>query len=482
MRILTYIAFAILLAGAGSCSSFLDPGAPKNQMPAALAFTDDKTATASVTGVLSRMNQLNYQFANVLSMILPAMAADEFVYAVSSAPFDEFKDNAVSSANQYVSTLWSQPYSYIAQANACIEGLEAATGLSPAVKSQLLGEARFIRAFCYFYLVNYFGDVPLVQTTDISVSNTLGRAPAAEVYTAIIADLQDAKERLGNGYPAGAAVDAGGERIRANKAVASALLARAYLYTEQWQAAAAEATAVIGNSLYRLMDTEALDDVFKANSDETIWQLQAVNTAGGRNTWEGFLLIPATPTSSPLFRLVPGYLYDAFEAGDERFASWVGSVTTSTGAEHRYPYKYKARFGVTPVQEYTMVLRLAEQYLIRAEAALMQGRPEEAMVDINTIRRRAGLAELPADAGAYGGAGAFAAAAREALEQERRVELFGEWGHRWFDLRRWPSVTGDTNKTRADDVLPALKNDWQSADIYLPLPDAATRTNPNLLK
>lgn len=472
MRSIIHIILLSFLIVAGSCSSFLEPGPPKNQMPAELAFSDDKTATASVTGVLTRMNQLNYQFANVLSMILPAMSADEFFYAAASAPYDEFRENAVTSSNSNVNTLWSQPYQYIAQANICVEGLEAATGLSDPVKSQLLGEAKFIRAFNYFYLVNNFGGVPLILGTNVMENNVKGRTPADEVYAAIIADLRDAKNLLFDGYPAGTAVNTTGERIRANKGAASALLARAYLYTGQWALAEAEATEVIGNSRYRLMDTEDISDVFLLNSDEAIWQLQAVNTAGGRNTWEGFLLIPGTPTSSPLFRLVPGYLYDAFETGDKRRENWVGSMTTAADVTHLYPFKYKARFGVTPIQEYTMVLRLAEQYLIRAEARLAQPNTSGALDDLNTIRERAGLDALEL--------GNDVAAIREALEQERRIELFGEWGHRWYDLRRWPSVTGEAGKTRADDVLPALKSQWKSSAIYLPLPDAATRSNPNL--
>lgn len=455
-----------------ACESYLDAGNPKDQMPSSLAFSDDKTATASVTGVFTRMNQLNYQFANVLSMILPAMSADEFVYAIASAAFDEFKNNAVLPSNQYTNTFWTQPYSYIAQANFCVEGLEAADGLSADVKSQLIGEAKFIRAFCYFYLVNNFGDVPLILGTKVMENNTKPRTPASEVYAAIIDDLIDAKSKLFDGYPQGDVVDADGERIRPNKGAATALLARSYLYTQQWALAEQQATELIGSSTYSLLPEAELDAVFQANSREAIWQLQAVNTSGGRNTWEGFLLVPAAPTSSPLFRLIPGYLYDAFEDGDARFEKWVGSMTTAAGVTHRYPYKYKIRTGVSPAKEYTMVLRLSEQYLIRAEASLMLQKYDAARADLNTIRERAGLQDLAT--------ANDPALLREALEQERRVELFGEWGHRWYDLRRWPSISGQAGKTRADDILPSLKPAWQSKAIYLPLPNDALLTNPNL--
>src|SRR5690606_41616797 len=82
------------------------------------------------------------------------------------------------SYNWYVYIYWASLYQYIYQANASIEGLEKADNLNPQVKSQLLGEAKFIRAFCYFYLVNYFGDVPLILTTDALANNhrQIGRA------------------------------------------------------------------------------------------------------------------------------------------------------------------------------------------------------------------------------------------------------------------------------------------------------------------
>lgn len=470
-----YIIHITLLASIlvfSSCESFVEPGPPRTEIPLELAFADDKTATASVVGIYARMNNLNYQFANVLSLVLPGMAADELMYAAASPPFDEFRNNTVLSSNQYADLFWSSLYRYIYQANACVEGLERADNLNPQVKSQLIGEAKFIRAFCHFYLVNYYGDVPLILTTDASENNHKPRTPSAEVYAAIIDDLKDARDNLFNSYPSAERADAGGQRIRPNKGVASALLARVYLYTGQFALAEAEATAVISNSLYGLLDKADINDVFHANSAEAIWQLQAINTAGGRNTWEGFLLIPGTPTANPLFRLVPGGLYDAFEEGDLRRANWVGSRTTAADVTYLFPFKYQARFGVIPIEEYTMVFRLAEQYLIRAEARLGQNQPGTALQDINIIRDRAGLNAIPATNDVN--------VVRQALEQERRIELFAEWGHRWFDLRRWPSVTGDPGKTRADDILAPVKPAWQSKAIYLPIPDEAIRTNPNL--
>ena len=122
------------------------------------------------------------------------------------------------------------------------------------------------------------------------------------------------------------------------------------------------------------------------------------------------------------------------------------------GKTYSYPYKYKVRNGFT-VTEYNMVERLAEQYLIRAEARAQQNDISGATADLDTIRVRAGLPVLPISLDK--------ATCLLAVEQERRIELFMEWGHRWLDLRR----TG-----RIDAVLGAEKSNWTSTDSLYPIP------------
>ncbi|MES1250047.1 MAG: RagB/SusD family nutrient uptake outer membrane protein, partial [Chitinophaga rupis] len=268
----------------------MDTPLPKNELVSGLVFTDDKTATASVVGVYSDMNAFNYQFSNVLANFLTAMSADELYYYTTFANFDVFRNNALLPSSQYVSIMWSGPYSYIYHANACLEGLEGTTSLTPSVKSQLQGEMLFLRAFMYFYLVNLYGDVPLITSTDWQVNTNKPRDPQDVVYDQIIKDLQQAQSLLGDEYPSSG-------RIRPNKAVATAMLARVYLYRKQWSDAETQASQVIGNSRYQLL--QDLNSVFLPNSDEAIWQLQPVNVAGGRSTWEGFTATP-TATSTPL--------------------------------------------------------------------------------------------------------------------------------------------------------------------------------------
>ena len=100
------------------------------------------------------------------------------------------------------------------------------------------------------------------------------------------------------------------------------------------------------------------------------------------------------------------------------------------------------------------------------------GKLQLGKTDLDVLRLRAGLAALPVPA--------TVAAGMLQVEKERRIEFFAEWGHRWFDLKRWKSVTGDASKTRADDILPLTKPTWKSTAILMPIPTEAITTNPNL--
>ncbi|MEO6509294.1 MAG: RagB/SusD family nutrient uptake outer membrane protein, partial [Patescibacteria group bacterium] len=249
----------------------------------------------------------------------------------------------------------------------------------------------------------------------------------------------------------------GNEKVRPNKWTASALLARVYLYKEEWQKADAEANAVINSGMYSM--TSNLNNVFLKNSTEAIWQLQPVNVAW--NTWEGKDVLFATGSTPPTY-YISNVLLNSFEPADARKTSWIGS-RNYLGQQFFYPYKYKVYGNNAPVTEYYMVFRLGEQFLIRAEARMMQDNLMGAESDINTIRTRAGLANITFS---------NKAAAIIAIENERRHELFAEWGHRWFDLKR-------TN--RADGVIGALKPaTWQSTDELWPIPISQINANPFL--
>ncbi|RPD38131.1 RagB/SusD family nutrient uptake outer membrane protein [Chitinophaga barathri] len=439
-----------------SCSKFVDTPTPKTELASQLVFTDDKTASAAVVGLYVDMNGFNYQFANSLINYLSAIHADDLYYFTTFENYDVFRQVRLLPNSNYVTAYWSSVYSYIYHTNACIEGLTTAQNLTPSVKDQLLGESYFMRAFFYFYLVNIYGDVPLITTTDYVTNDSKGREPALNVYTQIISDLREAKARMADNYPSS-------NRVRPNKAAATALLARTFLYTKDWAKAETEATEVLNNSRYTLL--QDLNSVFLANSREAIWQLQAVNVAGGRNTWEGFTVVPFSDVSTVTFRLDTTNLVGKFEPNDARRTNWTGNRFLATGAHIYWPMKYKVRTSTAAAPtEYSMVMRLAEQFLIRAEARIRQDKLNEGRSDLDSIRLRAKLPVLSTSLDK--------SALLLAVEKERQVELFTEWGHRWFDLKR---------TQRSSAVLSPIKGaNWQATDTLYPIPTDAIKTNINL--
>ncbi|WP_316825514.1 RagB/SusD family nutrient uptake outer membrane protein [Pedobacter miscanthi] len=442
------IAILMVLA---SCKKFVDVVAPAGSIDSTVVYNNESSATAAVLSLYSNNSiRDNMAYMNVFG----GLASDELNYFQTSNTYLDFQNNSLSPTNaQWSNILWLYPYSQIVNANADINGLQKAVSISAAIKNQLLGESKFWRAASYFNLVNCFGGVPLALSSAPLDNSLLPRASAEDVYAQIIRDLVDAKNLLPIAYPSS-------ERARVNRYAASALLARVYLYHKDWASAQAEATAVIGSNIYTMSSPET---TFQKTSNETIFQIYNLR---GFTQW-GVLLVPSSSTNIT-FHLMPGFVA-SFEQGDRRLANWVSVIGTSG----KYSVnKYKLRTA-SAGNEYFVMLRLGEQYLIRAEARMELNNITGALEDLNTVRSRAGLAAK---------LNLSPSAAALAIEQERKVELFGEYSHRWFDLKRRPSLN-ISGRTRADDIIGALKtNLWQPTDILYPISATEIEKNPNLIQ
>jgi starch-binding outer membrane protein, SusD/RagB family len=415
-----------------SCKKFIDIPPPTNQLVTVSTFNNDASATSAVIGIYTKMFSNDESFNISVSN---GLLADELVPHVTTGTYFQYYTNTMTnSATVY--GRWSTPYSYIYQANAVIGALQQYSGTSPAVKRQLLGEAYFIRAFWHFYLTDQYGAVPVALTTNYTVTDQLSRTPRVQVLQQVIADLNMAKGLLGDNYVDASDTTTTNDRVRPTKAVAEALLARVYLYlgdysnndANDYQNALSAASSVINNSSYALCpNLSGTNSVFLTNSTEAIWQLYTP-LPSKYDTYDGnaYILLAAPSVSAPIRNnVISSQLLNAFEPGDQRKANWIGSLTIK-GTTYYFPNKYKEN--TYTGQEYTMVLRLAEQYLIRAEANAELGNTSQALTDLNVIRSRAGL---PAYAGTQDKASLLTA-----ILHEREVELFTEWGHRWFDLAR----------------------------------------------
>jgi hypothetical protein len=431
-----------------SCQKYVEVPAAPSSLSLDQTYTTDASATSAVLALYSYTYTTNY--IGYISY-LNGIYSDELQYTGSAAATMEFGASNVASTNATSeSYLWTYAYYIIGEANLAIDGISKSTGVTAATKNQLIGEAKFFRAFVFFNMVNHFGGVPLSLSSAQLDNSFLARSTSDAVWAQVIADLKDAQSLLPTTYAGTAAL-----KGRVNKWAATALLARAYLYTKDYANAEAQATQVIGSGAYSL---DALGNVFINTSNETILQFSTLfgyTTFGPnyRTTTSTAIVAPPTYVLYPTFT-------KSFETGDNRKTSWVDS-TTYSGVKYYRINKYKLLSGTTG-NESNVVLRLAEQYLIRAEARAQQSNTSGAQADVNVLRSRAGLPNTTATATAL----------LNLIANERKVELFGELGQRWFDLKR----TG-----QADAVLSVLKpTTWKSTGVLLPVPYNQIVLNKNL--
>lgn len=458
------IFITIFLACSG-CKKFADVPPPNNQLVSATVFNTDNSVKAALAGMYVRMYIENGGTFQLDISTLAENSADESKAFAADLNYDPFYNNTIDPNNTSVYYLWSGCYNLIYQANAIIAGVNANAGqLSTAVKKQAEGEAKFIRAFCYFYLTNYFGDVPLLITTNAVENSRASRTSSDQVYSQIISDLKDAQGILVEDFSTSATQS----RIRPNKYAAAAFLSRVYLYRKQWAEAEAQASLVINKSTqYRLNSTADIPKIFQLNNPEVIFQMNGA-TSGSSTVYSGFTYYGSTYmrsiASNRPYMVLGTSLIQSFENGDQRYTNWVGSLAIS-GKTYYYPLKYKLfTTNNTPTGEGFVYLRLAEQYLIRAEARAQQSNLTGAAADINIIRNRAGLGNTSANT---------QNTIIDAVMKERRVELFCELGHRWLDLKR----TGT-----ADLVLSPLKPNWKASAKLYPIPTNDLLNNTNLIQ
>lgn len=356
--------------------------------------------------------------------------SDELVHTGSFPTVAEYDNNAVLSSNVTLQNLWAAYYAGIYRTNVIIERIETIT-IDDAVKNQILGEAKFLRALMHFDLVKLFGGIPYATTPDLTTLRTIDRTDAETVYANLITELTESVSLL--------AGVAHGNNKRANEWVAKALLARVLLYNGSTSEAGTVADDIIQNGPYTLEANYA--DVFTGDSEEVLFEIfYSVQDQNQMAFW---------------FRTDGRYEYApspqiqaAYEPNDERAA-----MVEPVGDGRVQVAKYTDRATGT---DQTIVVRLAEMYLIRAEANLGTTQADN---DLNVLRNRSGLGDI-------------AGADINDVLQERFVELSFE-GHRWNDLIR----TG-----KADEVMSVVNPvNWQATDKLMPIPQREIQQNPTLV-
>lgn len=347
-------------------------------------------------------------------------------------------------------------YSSISNINNTLAKMQDATGLSDSVKATNEGQLKFIRAYLYFELTQYYGDVVLI-TEPLKVPadawNYL-RVSQATVYAQIEADLKDAVNDLPVKYQAG-------HIGRATKGAALSLLGKVYLTEKKY----ADAVTTLNQVLPLGYDLNAeYADAFdpqKKNGIESVFEIQY--DAGIDGEWSGFIYtfaprlskgaVTGWSQSNPGGWNIPtNDIINAFYPNDKRKDASVGLDFKSPVTNETVPYikKYAhthAVYGRT--NDNWPVLRYSDVLLMLAEAINEQGAPTtEAYTYLNKVRHRAGLTDA---------AGLDQQSFRDTVAHERRVELaFENW--RWFDLKR----------TMSPDQLTAFLNNYASKEKATP--------------
>lgn len=448
IRMISIVVLIIIAILTNSCDNFVEVDLPTSQLTSKTVFEDVTTANAAMSGVYAKLRDtgLLTGISTGLTCRL-GLYADELDYYKSNDP-NYFYTNSLYSAEAGIQDLWNQSYNAIYAANAVVEGISASHSLAQKDKDRLRGEALFVRSLIHFYLLNLYGDIPYVTVTDYNYNSSIHKTPTPEIYAKIIADLQEASSILPKNYSSP-------QRVRPNKATAQALLARVYLYMGLWAEAANSASAVLNNPLYSWEPD--LDKIFLKESTTTIWQFKPDSDSA--NTKEGNLFI--FNSGPPPTVALTANLVTAFDSKDQRGIHWIRAITAGTTTWY-HSFKYKLNAKAVNSYEYSIVFRLAEQYLIRAEARVMQGDLIGAKEDLNVIRHTAGLPNTDAISSIE---------IREAIIKERRLEFFTEFGHRFFDLKRVGNL---------DSVLSISKPKWSDNDALWPLPAQELSANPNL--
>ena len=484
----------LLLAGAVSCTN-LDEEPVGLLAPEAFFKTkqDVQTAIFGVNGALAHESLYGRAYVGTMQLRDDMSDIGNRSTALIRIQVNDF---AVNSTNQWMGQIWQQSYVAISCANTAEAGAKS-LGLADAEINPLIGEARFLRAFCYYNLVRLFGDLPYI---DYPVSNpesvkTISKTSEADVYKAIIADLEFAKQWLPEKQN-------GDSRTRPSKGTAASYLASAYLTTKDYAKAYTEAKYVIDNKDkfgYQL-ETDFLT-IFRADKQSTIKEvIFAIDFLGAINqgSYNDDLIIPMIyprDINAGFGVIVPSMkTYESFNDLDYRkkvsFETEVRHPTTGLmvpyadwkearphiGKWTKFPGNTGAGFRYSDHNYCDM--RYAEVLLIAAEAiAETSGPNTEAEGYVNEVRTRARMADgvegtYPANVQT----GLAKAAFIDLVLEERRIELAFEW-KRWYDIKR--RNLGDIAFKGPNSTEPHATFD-ATRDYLFPIPKNELDVNPNL--
>ena len=262
----------ILLVVLVSCNKFLEEPI-RGVQTIDNYFTTDEECVNYLVGCYQGIFENDWWYIQFVHLLNETATDDAWLSNPTQAELDykQFSTFQMSASNDYLYPFWEYNYKNIFKCNLGIEGLSESPVMStnPELIKRLIGEAKFIRAFCYFELAKNFEELPiLTKVLSPEELQSIGLSTQEEVYAQIISDLEDASKVLPNQYEN---VDLG----RATKGAAWGYLSKAYMYTEQWKQSKTYADSVINHGMY-FLETEfgQIWDINNRNGVESIFELQ----------------------------------------------------------------------------------------------------------------------------------------------------------------------------------------------------------------
>jgi len=437
-RILTHIITIVSFVGLAACNKFLDVQ-PKASISGENIIVDETSANAALNGVYSALRS----YYSVDFQSIAYLSGDNIEWTGSQSQVQEFINHQVNAENATISSTWKGIYVAINRANQVIKNVTELDEnvIAQSVRDRIAGEAYFIRALAYFDLVRTWGGVPLTTEPTLNVGDNAGitRSSAEATYAQVLADLNQAENLLTETT----------NRFQATRKTVWALKARYYLYNNNWQEAINYATRLIDDRAnYELLNPyyaffadgvtgtrESVFEIFynanELNPHRGQWQPQQ---NGGTRQW--------APNNTFV------NLVNDPETGGSR------SALVARDNQNRW---YGNLYYRSPATDPSYVIRIAELYLIRAEALSELNESEQARADLNAVRSRAGLANNTAT---------NSDDLLLAIENERRLE-FGLEAHRWFDLVRTGRAAAVLNISDPNKLLMPLPSEQLLTDDAL---------------
>lgn len=473
----------ILLTFFSSCEDFLTENL-KGSFSSDTFYRNDKQAIQAINGVYQG---ISFSSADNVIWVFGDVASDDAVKGGNPGDqaeityIDEFTAN---STNGMINNYWRFAYETIARANNVIAHVPAVS-MDEALKNRIIGEAKFLRAYSYFNLVNIFGKVPLKllpQLTQETIHVPLSEV--SDVYVQIEKDLNEAAAVLPVSYPVS-------EIGRVTKGAALAMLGKASLFQQKWTAATGYFQQVDELGIYSLLPDYANN--FKLayeNSSESIFEIQHLTeqnpmTGNAMNQWFAPPVEGGYYFNAPTQSLVDAFEKSATGEVDPRLDATVGrdgqpwlngdlfsAGWSSTGyltKKHQQPLSEVSSSLKGDGDLNYIYLRYADVLLMKAEAYNEAGNAELAKASLNKVRQRAraSYAGTPPDDLLADVTTSDQNLLRTAIQKERRVELAQEF-HRYFDLARWGKSVAEA----------ALGTDFNyEKNRYLPIPQKESDAN-----